>query len=78
MIDRPHWMARLYAAWKQTPVVWLCGARRAGKTVLAKSLPDAEYLNCDLPAVAERLRDPESFCRAVRESNRLAALPSPV
>jgi len=32
-----------------------------GKTVLAKSLPDADYLNRDLPSVAERLRDPESF-----------------
>ena len=48
-------------------MVWLCGPRRAGKTVLAKALPDAEYLNCDLRSVAERLRDPESFFRAVRQ-----------
>lgn len=67
MIERPLWTARLHAAWKQTPVAWLCGPRRVGKTVLAKSLPDAEYLNCDLPAVAERLRDPESFYRAVKK-----------
>ncbi len=37
-----------------------------GKTVLAKSLPHVEYLNCDLPGVGERLRDPESFYLAVR------------
>ena len=55
MIERPLWTARLHAAWKQTPVAWLCGPRRVGKTVLAKSLPEAEYLNCDLPAVAEPL-----------------------
>jgi hypothetical protein len=67
MIDRPIWVARLQAAWKQAPVAWLCGPRRVGKTVLAKSLPDAEYLNCDLPSVAERLRDPESFYRAARK-----------
>ena len=66
MIERPFWMDRLRAAWAQAPVVWLCGPRRVGKTVLAKSLPDAEYLNCDLPGVAERLRDPESFFRTVK------------
>ena len=67
MIDRPFWTARLHAAWNQAPVAWLCGPRRVGKTILAKALPDAEYLNCDLPGVAERLRDPESFYRAVRK-----------
>ncbi len=67
MIERPLWTARLRAAWKQTPVAWLCGPRRVGKTVLAKNLPHVEYLNCDLPGVAERLRDPESFYRAVRK-----------
>ncbi|MGC9260253.1 MAG: ATP-binding protein [Phycisphaerae bacterium] len=46
--------------------MWLTGPRRVGKTVLAQSVPDAEFLNCDLPTVAERLRDPESFYRTVR------------
>jgi len=67
MIERPFWLDRLAAAWKQVAIVWLCGPRRVGKTVLAQALPDAEYLNCDLPSVAERLRDPESFFRAVRQ-----------
>ena len=55
MIERPLWTARLHAAWKQTPVAWLCGPRRTGKTVLAESLPEAEYLNCDFSAVTEPL-----------------------
>jgi predicted AAA+ superfamily ATPase len=67
MIQRPFWTARLVAAWKQASIVWLTGPRRAGKTVLAQSLPDAEFLNCDLPSVAERLRDPESFFRSVKK-----------
>lgn len=67
MIDRPFWAARLAAGWKQASIVWLTGPRRVGKTVLAQSLPDAEFLNCDLPGVAERLRDPESFYRAVKK-----------
>jgi len=67
MIDRPFWTERLAAAWKQAPIVWLTGPRRTGKTVLAQSLPDAEFLNCDLPSVAERLRDAESFYRSVRK-----------
>jgi predicted AAA+ superfamily ATPase len=67
MIARPYWHERLLAAWKQASIVWLTGPRRVGKTVLARSLPDTEFLNCDLPGVAERLRDPESFFRSVKQ-----------
>ena len=67
MIERPFWHERLVAAWKQASIVWLTGPRRVGKTVLGQSLPDAEFLNCDLPSVAERLRDPESFFRSVKQ-----------
>jgi predicted AAA+ superfamily ATPase len=67
MIDRPIWNERLAFAWKQASVVWLTGPRRVGKTVLAQSLPDTEFLNCDLPSVAERLHDPESFYRSVKK-----------
>ena len=35
--------------------------------MLAQSLSDTEFLNCDLPGVVERLRDPESFYRAVKK-----------
>jgi uncharacterized protein len=66
MIERPLWIRRLQQAWKQVPVVWLTGVRRVGKTVLAQSLPDTEFLNCDLPSTAERVRDPESFFRSVK------------
>ncbi len=59
-------MGRVVAAWKQMPIVWLTGPRRTGKTVLAQSISGAEYFNCDLPSVAERLADPESFYRTLR------------
>ena len=67
MIERPIWNERLAAAWKQASIVWLTGPRRVGKTVLAQSLPDTEFLNCDLPSVAERLHDPVSFYRSVKK-----------
>ena len=67
MIDRPFWAERLAAGWKQASIVWLTGPRRTGKTVLAQSLPDAAFFNCDLPGVAERLRDPESFYRSLKK-----------
>lgn len=67
MIERPVWTERLLAAWQHAPIVWLSGPRRVGKTVLAQSLPESEFLNCDLPSVAERLRDPESFFRSVKQ-----------
>lgn len=63
--DRPHWRSRLETAWKRAPIVWLAGVRRVGKTVLAESLDDTEFLNCDLPRTARRLADPESFLESV-------------
>jgi adenylylsulfate kinase-like enzyme len=59
MIDRPIWQRRLAENWHQAALVWLTGVRCAGKTVLAQSLREGEFINCDLPSSAERLRDPE-------------------
>jgi len=67
MIPRPAWQLRIEAAWQQASIVWLTGPRRVGKTVLSRSLPDTEFLNCDLPSVAERLQDPESFYPTLRK-----------
>ncbi|MBL68714.1 MAG: ATPase [Verrucomicrobiales bacterium] len=67
MIERPHWQDRLQQAWRKAPVAWLAGVRRVGKTVLAQSIGDAEFLNCDLPSSEERLRDPEEFFRSVKK-----------
>ncbi len=67
MVDRPLWIERIALAWRQVPIVWLAGPRRVGKTVLAKQIANALFLNCDLPSVAERLADPESFFRSVAE-----------
>jgi uncharacterized protein len=73
MIARPLWKARVQAAWRKTPIVWLTGVRRVGKAVLAQSFDDAAHFNCDLPTVAARVRDPESFFRSAgcgRQSRR--------
>jgi len=67
MIERSFWAQRLHRAWKDTSILWLSGVRRVGKTTLARSLADACYLNCDLPSVAGRLRDPEAFFASVKE-----------
>lgn len=58
---RPFWQSRVQAAHRDVPIAWLTGVRRVGKTTLATALPDGLYLNCDLPSVAERVRDPERF-----------------
>ncbi len=67
MIDRPFWKSRLDFAWSQVPLIWLAGVRRAGKTVLARSLREAEFLNCDLPRDVSRLEDPEGFFRSLKK-----------
>lgn len=63
MIERSFWRQRIESAWSQAPIAWLAGVRRAGKTTLAQSLgPErTTYVNCDLPAVEEMVRDPQLF-----------------
>lgn len=61
MIVRHFWIEKLYEAWGKRSLVWLSGVRRSGKTTLSKMIPDAIYLNCDLPLVGRRLDDPEFF-----------------
>lgn len=65
MVLRPRWVEKVRAAMRRAPIAWLSGVRRVGKTTLARQLGDAEYLNCDLPSVAERARDPEHLLRSV-------------
>ena len=65
MIARPFWLQRIEAAWRDVPIAWLCGVRRAGKTTLAESLGADRilYVNCDLPSVEDMVRDPQVFFR---------------
>jgi predicted AAA+ superfamily ATPase len=65
LVGRPFWLGRLESAWKEAPVVWLSGVRRVGKTTLVQSLgaERALYVNCDLPAAGEMVRDPALFYR---------------
>ncbi len=67
MINRPFWTEKILRAWKTRPIVWLSGVRRVGKTSLAKLLPDAVILTCDLPSTQRRLEDPESYLHTVRK-----------
>ena len=64
MIHRKLWIDKINEAWKRRPIVWLSGVRRVGKTTLARMLPDAVYLNCDLPSIRRQLDDPEPFLEA--------------
>lgn len=61
MIARSLWLDRLQQAWKRRSIIWLSGVRRVGKTTLARMLPDAVYVNCDLPSSVRALEDPELF-----------------
>ena len=64
MNTRRAWTDLIHAAWARRPICWLQGVRRVGKTVLAQSLEDAAYYDCELPSVRRDLRDPESFLDA--------------
>lgn len=67
MVQRPFWQQRIEQAWRDTPIAWLCGARRCGKTTLAESLGPTRtlYVNCDLPTAEDMVRDPQVFFRSV-------------
>jgi len=66
MRKRRFWLEVLDEAWRRRPVVWLSGVRRAGKTTLSRSLPGAEYFDCELPRVRRELADPEAFLAGLR------------
>ncbi len=65
MWKRSYWLGTIEEAWKTRPLIWLSGVRRAGKTVLSRSVPRAAYFDCELPRVRERLADAESFFASV-------------
>lgn len=54
---------RVEDAWREAPIAWLSGVRRSGKTTLANQmgLENVLYVNCDLPSVEDRVRDPQLF-----------------
>lgn len=66
MVQRHFWHRLLESAWRQRPVIWLHGVRRAGKTYLCQSLPRIEYFDCELPSVRRAMADPEAFLDGLR------------
>jgi predicted AAA+ superfamily ATPase len=58
---RAFWVDRILRLFESRSVVWLSGVRRAGKTVLCRSIPGTEYFDCELPRVRRHLADPEGF-----------------
>ena len=67
MIRRDYWTDRIRAAWEKAPIVWLTGVRRVGKTSLARAIPDAHFLNCDIPDTAALVENPDRFYASVSE-----------
>jgi len=61
MIRRNRWVSRIRGAWGRRSILWLSGVRRVGKTTLTQMLPDAVYLNCDLPSTRRAMEDPELY-----------------
>ncbi len=66
MVKRSYWLKRIEAAWRKHNVVWLAGVRRAGKTMLCRSLADAEYFDCERPRVRQQMEAPEAFLEGLR------------
>lgn len=69
MIIRNFWLKQLKVAWEKRSLIWLSGVRRSGKTTFCKMIPDAVYMNCDLPSVARQIEDPEYFFSNVKKNN---------
>ena len=62
MVIRNFWQDAIETAWRERPVVWLTGVRRAGKTTLVRSLSETKYYDCELPRVRRVIEDdPEGF-----------------
>ena len=63
MVKRRYWQKMIESAWREKTVVWLSGVRRAGKTVLSRSLPRTDYFDCELPRTRRSMEDPEGFLK---------------
>ncbi|MBX9570129.1 MAG: ATP-binding protein [Candidatus Obscuribacterales bacterium] len=81
MISRPFWLNQIENSWQKAPIVWLTGVRRVGKSTLCQELTDALYFNCDLPRVADQLKDIEQFYSQVKSKkiilDEIHQLPDP-
>lgn len=66
MVRRRYWLEQVERQWSRRSILWLHGVRRAGKTSLARSLPDVEYFDCELPRVRRAMEDPEAFLQGLR------------
>lgn len=66
MVNRQFWQQRIKEGFRERSVVWLSGVRRAGKTMLSKSIAGAEYFDCELPRVRRMMEDPQSFLEDLR------------
>jgi predicted AAA+ superfamily ATPase len=64
--SRSFWVEKLERAWQRRSLVWLSGVRRAGKTMLCRSLPEIEYFDCELPRIRRSMQDPEAFLDGLR------------
>lgn len=64
--ERKFWHERIEQTWNRRPVLRLTGARRNGKTTLARSLPDVEYVDCASAAVRRELENPAAFLAGLR------------
>ena len=60
------WHQQIESAWREKSVLWLPGVRRAGKTVLCRSLSDVEYFDCELPRTRQLVDRPEGFLDGLR------------
>lgn len=67
MVKRDFWTNLIKEAWKRRSIVWLSGVRRAGKTFLCKSFPEAVYFDCELPRVRRQMEDVEEFLKGLKE-----------
>ncbi len=63
MVRRSHWIEVFERLGRERSVVWLSGVRRVGKSFLCRSLPDVDYVDCELPSASSRLEAPERFLR---------------
>ncbi len=66
MVKREFWINLIKEAWKRRSIIWLSGVRRAGKTFLCKSFPEAVYFDCELPKVRRQMEDVEEFLKGLK------------
>lgn len=64
--ERSFWRQKIERAWDSSHVIAISGVSQGGKSCIVRTLPDVEYLDCELPRVRRLMAEGAAFLGEMR------------